>query len=196
MKDDIDLFREDIVFSSVLRGQSLTIHSTWGLFSPDHVDDGSRLLIEEMEVGPKDEVLDLGCGYGVIGLTAAKLAAAGNVEMVDKDFVAVDYANKNAEINGLGNCRAHLSNAFSKIQKNKKFDVILSNIPAKVGNEMLSLIVHDAHEHLKSNGRLYIVAVAGLREFLKRKFNDTFGNYEKLRQSKTYAVVLAVKKTR
>lgn len=193
MNKEVNNFKEDIVFKDFLRGRDLVFHSTWGLFSPDRIDDGTKLLVEAVEIKPADKVLDLGCGYGAIGVAAAETAANGEVEMVDKDFVAVEYAEKNIRLNGLKNCRAFLSNAFSKIPSDKKYDVILSNLPAKVGNEMLSIIIADSYERLNPGGRLYVVAVAGLREFLKRKFKGIFGNYEKLKQSKTYAVVAARK---
>ena len=187
-------FKEDIVFPARLAGRNFIFHSTWGLFSPAAIDAGTELLASAIKINPEDNVLDLGCGYGALGVAAAALAPKGEVDMVDKDFTAVEYAAKNALANGLKNCRAYLSNAFSKIPPNKKFDAIISNLPAKVGNEMLAIIIDDAFEYLKPGGRFYVVAVAGLREFLKRKFSETFGNYEKLKQSKTYAVVLAVKK--
>jgi len=74
---DIARLKQDIVFSTELRGIPMTFHSTWGLFSPREVDEGSRLLIEQVEVRPHDDVLEIGCGYGPIGLTLAKLAPHG-----------------------------------------------------------------------------------------------------------------------
>ena len=107
-----DEIRKDIIFEDNIRGFDLTIHSSWGLFSPKEVDSGSRLLMDFLEIKESDVCLDMGCGYGVIGLVMAKLAPNGKVYMVDRDFVAVDYAKKNAEVNHLTNCEAFLSNAF------------------------------------------------------------------------------------
>ena len=168
-------------------------HSTWGLFSPRDVDAGSRLLIRYMQVNEDDVCLDLGCGYGPIGLTMAKLAPQGKVYMVDRDFVAIEYAKKNAELNGVTNCEALLSNAFSHIPDDLKFDVIASNLPAHVGKELLYLILSDAKKHLKKDGRLYVVTIAGIRAFIKRNFVEVFGNYKKIKQGKNYTVALAVK---
>ena len=127
-------------------------HSTWGLFSPRDVDAGSRLLIEYMQINETDICLDLGCGYGPIGLTMAKLAVQGKIYMIDRDFIAVEYARKNAEFNGLTNCEVFLSNAFSHVADDVKFDVIASNLPAHVGKELLYVILSDAKKHLKKNG--------------------------------------------
>ena len=182
--------RRDIVFDADLRGRRLSFHTTWGLFSPREVDEGSRLLIDRLEVGEENDCMDLGCGYGPIGLTMAALAPKGRTLLVDKDFVAVDYSRENARLNGLGNCEALLSNGFSRVGE-RRFDVIASNIPAKVGKEMLYLLTYDALDHLKPGGHFYVVTVNGLRQFIKRVFNDVFGNYDKLKQGSHYTVAKA-----
>jgi 16S rRNA (guanine1207-N2)-methyltransferase len=189
---NLDALRSDIVFKSNLKGFDMVFHSTWGLFSPRSVDEGSMMLIEEMNVSSSDTVLDLGCGYGVIGLTAARLASKGKVHLVDKDFVAVDFARKNAQLNKITNTDVYLSNGFSAVP-NIQFDVIVSNLPAKVGDEMITILLEDAKSHLKTGGRLYVVTISGLREYIKRNFKEVFGNYDKLKQGKTYTVAVAVK---
>ena len=190
---EIDKLKQDIVFRVRLRGQELIYHSTWGLFSPRAIDDGSYLLIREVDVQPADVTLDLGCGYGAIGIAIAKLCPAGRVHMVDKDFVAVEYARKNVEANGLANCEVYLSNAFREVP-DVRFDNVVSNVPAHVGKQMLSIILHDAKAHLKRGGRLYVVTLAHLRAFIRRNFEQAFGNYKKLKQAKGYAVALAEKR--
>ncbi len=182
--------KSDIVFEQNLRGFDLIFHSTWGLFSPRMVDEGTLMLIEELKIDKSNTVLDIGCGYGAVGLVAAKLAYEGRVSLVDKDFVAVDYARKNAQINKITNSEIYLSNGFSAVP-NVKFDVVVSNLPAKVGDEMLTIFLEDAKSHLKVGGKLYVVTISGLREYIKRNFKEIFGNYEKLKQGKTYTVALA-----
>jgi len=184
--------KEDIVFRARLRGRPMVFHSTWGLFSPRRIDDGSRMLVERIELEPDHVTLDLGCGYGAIGLPIAADCPAGKVHMIDKDFVAVEYARKNAALNGLGNCEVYLSNAFGGVP-DIALDNIVSNLPANVGREMLYIILADAHAHLAPGGRLYVVTVAGLRQFIKRNFLDAFGNYRKLKQGKTYTVAMAIR---
>ena len=124
--------RQDIIFDETLRGETLSYHTTWGLFSPKGIDEGSRLLLDHMQVNEDDDTLDLGCGYGPLGLTLARLAPKGTSVLVDKDFVAVDYSRKNAEINGITNADIFLSNGFSQIG-DRHFDLIVSNLPAKTG---------------------------------------------------------------
>lgn len=184
--------RAPLTFNTELRGHPLKFQSTWGLFSPREVDEGSRLLLDYIDLAPNADCFDLGCGYGVLGITLAKLAPEGQVIMADKDFVAVDYANQNTELNRVHNAKAILSNGLEQLT-DEKFDVIVSNIPAKVGNEMLSLFLYDALEHLKPGGRFYVVTINGLRQFMKRNFNDVFGNYTKHKQGKNYTVASAQK---
>ena len=190
--DNIEKLREDIVFRDTLREQALTFHSTWGLFSPREIDEGSRLLLNRVEVNPADDCLDLGCGYGAIGLTLARLAPQGHTTLVDKDFVAIQYCHKNIELNRIGNAEALLSNGFDAI-RGRTFDVIASNIPAKVGNELMSLFFYDAYRQLEPGGRLYVVTINGLRDYIKRVFRERFGNYAKLKQGRNYTVAQATK---
>jgi 16S rRNA G1207 methylase RsmC len=190
-KEQLDRLREDIVFQTELRGRTLTLHSTWGLFSPREVDEGTRLLLRHLQVGPEEDCLDLGCGYGPVGLTLAALAPRGRTLMVDKDFVAVDYSRRNAEINRIDNARAQLSDGFRHVDPALRFDVVASNLPAKVGKEALSLYLHDARDRLRPGGRLYVVTVNGLRPFIRRNLSEVFGNYEKLKQGAHYTVAMA-----
>ena len=189
---DVRELRRDIVFEKSLRGKPFTFFSTWGLFSPKEIDEGTELLLNHIDVKPDGLTLEIGCGYGPIGLTIATLSPHGRVHMIDKDFVAVEYAKKNAKKNGIENCEIYLSNAFSHVP-NIQFDTIVSNLPAKVCNELLYLIMQDAKAHLRPGGKFCVVVIAGLKEYIKRNFKEVFGNYEKLKQGKTYMVAVAVK---
>ena len=190
---NIDALKQDIVFETELRGQSLKFSSTWGLFSPREIDSGTDLLLKYIDITENDHILDLGCGYGPIGITLAKEAKNGNILMVDKDFVAVDYARRNIELNRLGNAQAMLSNGLAQIPKDKKFTTVVSNIPAKVGKEMLSIFLHDIKEHLEPGGQFVVVTINGLRDYMKRTFNESFGNYEKVKQGRDYTISRTVK---
>jgi 16S rRNA G1207 methylase RsmC len=85
-----------------------------------------------------------------------------------------------------------LSNGFDQI-RDKKFDLVASNIPAKVGNELMTLFFSDAYRQLKADGRIVVVTINGLRSYIKRTFNEIFGNYKKLKQGKNYTVSMASK---
>lgn len=190
---DIKRLREDLSIHTKLCNQELEFRTTWGLFSPREIDDGTQLLLRYMDINANSDCLDLGCGYGPIGVTMAKLAPQGKTLLVDKDFMAVEYSRKNITLNHADNAEAILSNSFDHIPAERRFDIIASNIPAKVGKELLTLILHDAYEHLNPGGRIYVVTINGLRQFMKRYLNEIFGNYEKLKQGKSYTVACGQK---
>jgi len=188
---DLARLRADTVFEETLCGERLCFRSTWGLFSPRNIDEGTRLLLDHLEVRADDDSLDLGCGYGPLGMTIARLAPQGRHLLVDKDFVAVDYARKNLADNGIDNAEAMLSNGFDQVGE-RRFDLIVSNLPAKSGKELYYLYFYDALARLNPGGRLVIVTINGLRQFVARAFREVFGNYDKLKQGKTYTVSRAV----
>ncbi|WP_319380353.1 methyltransferase [Thiomicrorhabdus sp.] len=109
---DIETLKKDLHIDAHLMGKNLQFATTWGIFSPREIDSGTDLFLKHLNIKEDEIALDIGCGYGPIGLAIAANAPAGQVHMVDKDFVAVDYANKNAQLNGLTNAKAYLSNGF------------------------------------------------------------------------------------
>ncbi len=188
----LEQLREDLVIDADLPGGSLRLNSTWGLFSPRGIDEGSTLLLEQLDVREDDVALDLGCGYGPIGLSIAKQASAGRVHLVDKDFVAVDYSRDNASRNGIDNAEVYLSNGFSAVPLDLPLSLVVSNLPAKVGNEFFQITFDDARRRMQPGARIVVVTINGLRSFIKRSFTEVFGNYQKLKQGKTYTVSMAV----
>ena len=185
--------KQDIVFEAELVGRPFTFHSTWGLFSPRQIDSGTALLLRHLEIREDEVALDIGCGYGPLGLAIAAQAPGGQVHMVDKDFVAVEYANRNARLNGLDNVRAYLSNGLSHVPGGQRFTTVVSNIPAKVGKELLDILLWDSWQHLEPGGQMVVVTINGLRQFMKRHMMEIFGNYEKVKQGRDYTVSKAVK---
>jgi 16S rRNA (guanine1207-N2)-methyltransferase len=189
---DVERLRQDLVFTETVRGHELTFHSRWGLFSPRGIDEGTRLLLDHIEVPEVADCLDLGCGYGPIGLTLARLAPQGHTTMVDRDFVAVDYARENAERNGIINTETLLSDGFEALG-DRRFDLVVSNLPAKVGNEAYAILFHDAERALRPGGHIVVVTISGLRRYIERAFTEAFGNYEKVKQGRTHTVSMATK---
>ncbi len=190
----IDELKKDLQIQTELMGTPLTFATTWGVFSPREIDSGTALFLKYLTIQEDEIALDIGCGYGPLGLAIAANAPRGEVHMVDKDFVAVDYANKNAQINGLSNAKAYLSNGLSTVPKEVQFSTVVSNIPAKVGKEMLSIMLHDVHRQLKPEGQFVVVTINGLRQYMKRNFMEVFGNYEKVKQGKDYTISRAIKR--
>jgi len=189
---NIDQLRKDMLIKAELCDFPMQFTTTWGLFSPKAIDEGSSLMLDYIQVNADDNCLDIGCGYGPLGLTLAKLAPEGQTTLIDKDFVAIEYTEKNIQLNNLKNCETFLSNGLNQVGK-RRFDLIVSNIPAKVGNELLSLFMIDAMNHMEPGGRFYVVTISGIRRYIERSFKEVFGNYKKIKQGKTYTVAMAIK---
>lgn len=186
-------WRQDIYFSQEVLGKPFDFVSTWGIFSPEKLDDGSLMLLDYIDFRHDDNSIDLGCGYGVLGMTASRECPNGQHLLIDKDFVAVEYARRNCIKNGLNNAQVQLSNGFNDVDKSRQFSLVMSNLPAKVGKEQHYLYLLDAYQAMPSGGRFYVVTINGLRQFMKRAFTEVFGNADKVKQGKTYTVTMAMK---
>jgi len=143
-------------FEATLRGKTFRFTTDSGVFSKQGIDFGSKLLIETMRIGEDDRVLDVGCGYGPIGLAAAALAARGSVMMVDINERAVELAKENAKRNGIVNVDIIQSDLFEKVGQ-KTFTKILSNPPIRAGKQVVHHIFEMAFHHLTEGGELWIV---------------------------------------
>ncbi|BCJ87348.1 class I SAM-dependent methyltransferase [Effusibacillus dendaii] len=159
-----------------LRGFELSFWTDAGVFSKGGIDFGSRLLIETMEIPADASVLDVGCGYGPIGIAAAKMAYEGTVLMVDVNERAVRLAQKNVEQNDIGNAEVRVSDLFSQISE-KEFDRILTNPPVRAGKAVVHRIFEGAAARLKEGGQLWIViqkkqGAPSARKKLQELFED------------------------
>jgi len=186
-------WREDLRFEESVLGKPMKFNSTWGLFSPEKLDEGSLMLLDHIEFRPADSSIDLGCGYGVLGMTAARECPEGQHLLIDKDFVAIEYAKKNCAVNNLTNTEVQLSNGFRHVDTKRKFDLVMSNLPAKASKEQHYLYLLDAYNAMTPGARFYVVTINGLREFMQRTFKEVFGNCDKLKQGKTYTITMAQK---
>lgn len=134
---------------------SLAFNSDNGVFSKDHLDFGSKLLIETMikNIDKNKSILDVGCGYGFIGISLAKILNS-KVVMVDINKRAVHLTNMNIKENKV-NAQAFESNIYENVKE--KFDVIVSNPPIRAGKNIVLEILERAHEFLNINGELWFV---------------------------------------
>ncbi|WP_405104581.1 class I SAM-dependent methyltransferase [Paenibacillus sp. FSL K6-1217] len=139
-----------------LRGKRLRFTSDAGVFSKGDIDHGSRVLIEAMEIPEHAKVLDVGCGYGPIGISAALLAPKGHVTMIDINSRAVELARENAQHNGIRNVTVMESDVLSAVE-GQTFDVILTNPPIRAGKAVVHGIFEQAYEHLNEGGCLWVV---------------------------------------
>ncbi|WP_166246006.1 class I SAM-dependent methyltransferase [Paenibacillus turpanensis] len=140
-----------------LRGRTFHFWTDAGVFSKEGVDFGSRLLIDTMTVTDTDHILDVGCGYGPIGLSAAVQASSGWVTMVDVNERAIGLAKRNAEENGIRNVTIMQSDLYGAIEESQKFSLIVSNPPIRAGKSVVHAVFEGAAPRLKPGGTLWIV---------------------------------------
>jgi len=182
------------VIQDHVRGLDLRLATQPGVFAAHGIDAGTRLLIEAMRVSPTARVLDLGCGYGVIGIVAAKLASRGHVVLVDSDVRATRLAARNLELNGVTSAEVVLGDGVHDLPAKMRFDVVASNPPTHSGREVLDDFVAGAYKVLRPRGRLYLVVNRLLS--LRREVESVFGGAEIAARSGGYVVIQAVKQSR
>ena len=131
-------------------------YSDNGVFSKNGIDYGSRLLLETYLKNDKDskDVLDVGCGYGFLGIMIGLINKA-NVDMIDVNKRAVHLTNRNIKRYKDFKGHAFISDAYENVTK--KYDTVITNPPIRVGKDKLQEILLGACEHLKENGTLYFV---------------------------------------
>ena len=143
-------------FEITLRGIRLTLTTDAGVFSKQGLDYGSKALIERMDIPPGARILDVGCGYGPIGLMAARLAPGGFADLVDVNERAVELARLNAEASGIRNASVIQSDGLAAVG-DKRYDVILTNPPIRAGKAVVHRIFEECAAHLAPGGALWVV---------------------------------------
>jgi 16S rRNA (guanine1207-N2)-methyltransferase len=144
-------------FNYTLRGHSFIFTTDQGVFSKGEIDFGSRLLIDSTHLADVEgRILDVGCGYGPIGLTMAKEYPDRIVDMVDVNERALSLAEKNAQSNGVSNVEIYYSNALQNV-KQSSYAMIITNPPIRAGKKVVHEIFEESFKHLVKGGELWIV---------------------------------------
>ena len=128
-----------------------------GVFSKEKLDFGTRLLLENLPIEKMSgDILDLGCGYGVVSIILSKLIDA-HFDAVDVNRRALHLAQMNMKLNDAHNINFFESYCYDEIDKNKLYDYIITNPPIRAGKDVVYKMLMEAKEHLKDNGALYFV---------------------------------------
>jgi 16S rRNA (guanine1207-N2)-methyltransferase len=176
-----------------LRDRYFVFLTASGVFSKKRIDLGTRLFIESMVLPESGNVLDLGCGYGAVGIVAAVLHPSLCVFLVDVNERAIRLAGENARRNKVDNVVLRGGFLYEPV-KDIKFDAILSNPPVSAGLKVVLPIIEQAPLHLVRDGSLQMVVrsnVGGKR--LSGVMEKAFGNIEVLARQSGYRVLLSKK---
>lgn len=181
-------------FDFELKGHRLHFITDSGVFSRNTIDYGSRVLIESFSPTdlPEGPLLDVGCGYGPIGLTWAATTERF-VEMIDVNQRAVDLAKRNAGLNHIENVAIYESNIYEDVNETA-YAAILSNPPIRAGKKVVHTILSDAYPLLKVGGTLTVVIQKKQgAPSAEKKMKEVFGNCEILTKDKGYYILQSVK---
>lgn len=174
-----------------LRGFSLELATEAGVFSRERVDRGTRLLIKHIDVEPTDRILDLGCGYGVVGIISALLAPEGHAALVDINRRAVELARHNLEINAIPNAEVHHGDGFAPV-RGRSFDLIAINPPIRAGLRLVHRFIEEAGDHLAPDGRFYLVGRTKQGVIrISEKMSQVFGGVEEVAKGGGYRLYLS-----
>lgn len=176
-----------------LRNHKLKFKTDNGVFSKREVDFGSRLLVESFELPEVEgDLLDVGCGYGPIGLSIAK-DTGRNIHMVDVNERALSLAKENATLNNIVNVSIYESNCLDQV-KHKEFATILTNPPIRAGKKVVHQIFEQSFSYLKDQGELWVVIQKkqGAPSAIE-KMTELFGDVETVEKKKGYFILRAKK---
>ena len=187
---------EQSAWTYKLRGHTFKFVTDLGVFSKKTVDFGSRLLIETIDLDTmvEGDILDVGCGYGPMGLSLAKEDSERTVEMVDVNERALGLAKQNASNNRIGNVKIHVSDIYQQVEGDS-FAAIISNPPIRAGKKVVHEILTGSFPRLKSQGTVTIVVQKKQgAPSAKEKMEETFGNAKVITKDKGYWIIQSTKK--
>ena len=180
------------IIHEVVRGFSLSLYTGSSVFSPKKIDNGTRLLAERMIIPSKSKVLDLGCGYGVLGIVAKKVCPNCEVYMSDINERAIMLASMNAKLNNV-KIKIRPGNLFEP-WKNQKFNVVLLNPPMSAGKKICFDMIKGSYDHLEENGSLQIVVKYRKGgKIIQSEMEEVFGNVEVVARKSGYRILMSRK---
>lgn len=178
------------MISARIKDIDLIFQTAPDLFSPNSIDAGTLAMLSVEEFLPGDKVLDLGCGYGVVGILAGKLINENNVTMCDISEQAVEYAKINARLNNVPGIRILLSDGYKNIEDGD-FTLILSNPPYHADFSVPKRFIETGFRKLAVGGRL--VMVTKRLDWYKNKLSSVFGGV-RVHEINGYYVFVAEKR--
>lgn len=178
-----------------LLGIEFEFYTSGGVFSPKKIDKGTKVLIENCLLEDGWNVLDLGCGYGAVGISIAIKYPLVNVVMSDVNKRALMLARKNIENYKIKNISVVDSDCFEKLKTKHKFDTLLLNPPQSAGKKLCFRMIEESKKYLTSHGLLQIVARhnKGGSE-LEKKMKAVFGNVKTVAKKGGYRVYVGERK--
>lgn len=178
---------------AAIRGHVFTFRTDAGIFSGREIDRGTELLLEALEIEPCELILDLGCGYGAIGIVAARLSDGGRVVLTDVNERAVALARANLTANKIENAEVRAGDLYAPVA-GMAFDHIVCNPPIRAGRAVVDRIVSEAPAHLLDGGSLWLVARTKQgAESIRTRMSAAFGNAAVVKRGSGFKVLRSSK---
>lgn len=155
-ENDNNLKEDKKIINVDMFGKGFRFSTNSGVFSKDKVDYGTKLLLNNIVIHKKSgKLLDLGCGYGVLGVILGENYKNLDIDMVDVNERAVALANYNLKLNGVNGVNCYVSNIYERV--NSKYDYIVTNPPIRAGKDVLLQFLVGSYDYLVSDGQLWFV---------------------------------------
>lgn len=191
--DNSDLESKPETFIFSYKNQDIHFTVDNGVFSKSKVDYGSRVLLEAIHINEEQKtLLDVGCGYGTIGIALKKVYPFLQVDMVDVNERAISLCQKNIEQNKITDTIVYKSYIYGEVTKT--FDVIVTNPPIRAGKEVVHQILKEAYQYLNDKGELWVVIQKKQgAPSAKQRMQEVFGNVETVMKDKGYYIYKSIK---
>lgn len=174
-----------------IKGVDVLYRTRPGIFAQHGIDDGTKLLLESVDIEDNILIADLGGGAGVVSLVAAQLNRHGHVHLLDDHLRAVETAKANVELNNLKNVEVFLSDLFSAVP-GRTYQLVLCNPPQQLGNEFLLELIEETKKHLKPQGQFFLVVKNNVKPVIERFLKQVFNNFKIIKSGKEHSILRAV----
>lgn len=191
-ENDDSVISEPATITYDFQGQHLTYTTDHGVFSRQRLDYGSRVLMDAIDIGNAKSMLDVGCGYGTMGIALKSVHENLQVLMTDVNKRAISLAKENIKCNNLEGIDVIESDVYENVHD--RYDLVISNPPIRAGKKVVSAIISGSYDHLNEGGRLVIVIQKKQgAPSAKKLMEEIFGNATVIKKDKGYYILQSYK---
>lgn len=191
-ENDDSVISEPATITYDFQGQHLTYTTDHGVFSRQRLDYGSRVLMDAIDIGDAKSMLDVGCGYGTMGIALKSVHEDLQVLMTDVNKRAISLAKENIKCNNLEGIDVIESDVYENVHD--RYDLVISNPPIRAGKKVVSAIISRSYDHLNEGGRLVIVIQKKQgAPSAKKLMEEIFGNATVIKKDKGYYILQSYK---
>lgn len=191
-ENDDSVISEPATITYDFQGQHLTYTTDHGVFSRQRLDYGSRVLMDAIDIGNAKSMLDVGCGYGTMGIALKSVHEDLQVLMTDVNKRAISLAKENIKCNNLKGIDVIESDVYENVHD--RYDLVISNPPIRAGKKVVSAIISGSYDHLNEGGRLVIVIQKKQgAPSAKKLMEEIFGNATVIKKDKGYYILQSYK---